>query len=70
MPLSVKIVTPERTVFEADDVEAPRAWSQLATDIAVSKYFRRAGVPKTPDTPEGRRAEEELDKVLAAGVAK
>ena len=37
-------------VFEAKDVEVPKAWSQLATDIAVSKYFRRAGL----NTPEGR----------------
>jgi ribonucleoside-diphosphate reductase alpha chain len=34
-------------VFQADSVEVPESWSQLATDIAVSKYFRRAGVPKT-----------------------
>lgn len=26
-------------------IEAPEAWSQLAVDIAASKYFRRAGVP-------------------------
>ncbi|MEN6625708.1 MAG: vitamin B12-dependent ribonucleotide reductase [Candidatus Sumerlaeia bacterium] len=32
-------------VFEAKDAEVPRGWSQLATDIVVSKYFRRAGVP-------------------------
>jgi ribonucleoside-diphosphate reductase alpha chain len=23
-----------------------RSWSQLATDIMVSKYFRKAGVPQ------------------------
>lgn len=34
-------------VFQADSVEVPESWSQLATDIAVSKYFRRTGVPKT-----------------------
>jgi ribonucleoside-diphosphate reductase alpha chain len=34
-------------VFAAESVEVPEMWSQLATDIAVSKYFRRAGVPKT-----------------------
>lgn len=34
-------------VFEAEDCEIPKEWSQLATDIVVSKYFRRAGVPKT-----------------------
>lgn len=35
-------------VFQADDVEVPAEWSQLATDIVVSKYFRRAGVPGKP----------------------
>jgi len=43
-----KIVEPDgRVVFEAKDVEIPASWSQLATDILVSKYFRRAGVPGT-----------------------
>ena len=36
-----------RVVFEMKDVEVPKSWSQLATDIAVSKYFRKAGVPGT-----------------------
>ncbi len=35
------------TVFKMEDVEVPKEWSQLATDIMVSKYFRKAGVPKT-----------------------
>src|SRR5262245_37683095 len=35
-------------VFQLDDVEVPAGWSQLATDIVVSKYFRKAGVPGTP----------------------
>ena len=34
-------------VFQMDDVEVPADWSQLATDIVVSKYFRKAGVPGT-----------------------
>lgn len=34
------------TVFEMNDVEVPKSWSQLATDIMVSKYFRKAGVPQ------------------------
>ncbi|GJM43767.1 MAG: hypothetical protein DHS20C21_06090 [Gemmatimonadota bacterium] len=34
-------------VFKMDDVEIPKGWSQLATDIAASKYFRKAGVPHT-----------------------
>ena len=32
-------------IFEKKDVEVPSKWSQLASDIAVSKYFRKAGVP-------------------------
>jgi len=27
-------------VFEQNDVEVPRSWSQLATNVVVSKYFR------------------------------
>ena len=34
-------------VFEMKDVEVPASWSQLATDIMASKYFRKAGVPRT-----------------------
>ena len=33
-------------VFEMNDAEVPASWSQLATDIMVSKYFRKAGVPQ------------------------
>ncbi|MEO0833452.1 MAG: vitamin B12-dependent ribonucleotide reductase, partial [Pseudomonadota bacterium] len=33
------------TVFEMDDVEVPRPWSQTAIDILAQKYFRKAGVP-------------------------
>ena len=35
------------TVFEQRDVEIPKHWSQLATNIVVSKYFR--GQVGTPD---------------------
>ncbi|MDG2054559.1 MAG: adenosylcobalamin-dependent ribonucleoside-diphosphate reductase [Phycisphaerales bacterium] len=38
-------------VFEMNDAEVPANWSQLATDIMVSKYFRKAGVPQM--TAEG-----------------
>ncbi len=34
-------------VFSMDAVEVPAGWSQLATDILVSKYFRKAEVPGT-----------------------
>ncbi len=36
------------TVFAMEGVEVPSEWSQLATDIVVSKYFRKAGVPGQP----------------------
>ena len=43
-----KITEPDGTViFAMDKVEVPNTWSQLATDILVSKYFRKAGVPDT-----------------------
>ncbi len=32
-------------VFEMKEIEIPSDWSQLATNIAASKYFRKAGVP-------------------------
>ncbi len=34
-------------VFRMDHAEVPAEWSQLATDIVVSKYFRKRGVPET-----------------------
>jgi len=40
-------------VFEANNVEVPKGWSQVATDILAQKYFRKAGVPK-PDGSTGR----------------
>src|ERR1043165_5710231 len=36
-------------VFEMNDAEIPKSWSQLATDIMVSKYFRKAGVPQVDE---------------------
>ncbi len=32
-------------VFEMKDLEIPKSWSQVATDIVAQKYFRKAGVP-------------------------
>ncbi len=40
-------------VFEMNNVEVPRQWSQIATDILAQKYFRKAGVPQ-PDGSLGR----------------
>lgn len=45
---SSKITEPDGTIiFEMKNVEVPSSWTQLATDIVVSKYFRKAGVPET-----------------------
>ncbi len=44
-------------VFEMKGVEVPTEWSQLATDILASKYFRKLGVP-------GSGSETSLKQVL------
>lgn len=42
-----KITNPDGSIVSAmDAVEVPESWSQLATDIAVSKFFRKAGVAR------------------------
>jgi ribonucleoside-diphosphate reductase alpha chain len=40
-------------LFEMNNVEVPKQWSQIATDIIAQKYFRKAGVPQ-PDGSLGR----------------
>src|SRR4029078_658949 len=40
-------------VIEMKNVEVPRQWSQIATDILAQKYFRKASVPQ-PDGSLGR----------------
>src|SRR6266513_5014883 len=42
-------------VFEMNNVEVPKQWSQIATDILAQKYFRKAGVPQA-DGSLGREA--------------
>jgi ribonucleoside-diphosphate reductase alpha chain len=37
-------------VFEMNNVEVPRQWSQVATDVLAQKYFRKAGVPQADGT--------------------
>ncbi|MCI0679436.1 MAG: Hint domain-containing protein, partial [Actinobacteria bacterium] len=42
-----KISNPDGSVvFEMSGAEIPAQWSQVASDIMVSKYFRKAGVPQ------------------------
>ena len=46
-----RITNPDGTVvFEVKDAEVPATWSQVATDIVVSKYFRKAGVPQVGES--------------------
>jgi len=45
------------TVFEMKDAQVPSHWSQLATDIMVSKYFRKAGVPQVDEAGKPLRDE-------------
>jgi ribonucleoside-diphosphate reductase alpha chain len=54
-----------RKVFEMDEVEVPKAWSQLATDILASKYFRRAGVkhPRTGEPGSETSARQVVDRI-------
>ena len=42
-----RIANPDGSVvFEMKGAEVPATWSAVATDIIVSKYFRKAGVPQ------------------------
>jgi ribonucleoside-diphosphate reductase alpha chain len=42
--------TSGEVVFQMDNVEVPKQWSQIATDILAQKYFRKAGVPQADGT--------------------
>jgi ribonucleoside-diphosphate reductase alpha chain len=47
---SSEIRNPDGTlVFAMDGVRAPKRWSQVAVDVLVQKYFRKAGVPQFDD---------------------
>ncbi len=39
-------------VFKMEGAEVPSSWSQLATDILISKYFRKAGLHGDKDEGE------------------
>ena len=49
-------------VFELKDLEIPSFWNQLATDIVVSKYFRKAGLK--PEQSNGTGHEESVKQVI------
>src|SRR5690606_8235235 len=48
-------------VFLMENVEVPKQWSQIATDILAQKYFRKAGVPQ----PDGSLSREKSSKEVA-----
>ncbi|OQA53208.1 MAG: Vitamin B12-dependent ribonucleotide reductase [candidate division WS2 bacterium ADurb.Bin280] len=44
---SCKIINPDGSVvFELNDIEIPQDWSKIASDILISKYIRKNGVPQ------------------------
>ena len=53
------------TVFLMENVEVPKQWSQIATDILAQKYFRKAGVPQ----PDGSLGRETSSKQVAHRMA-
>jgi len=52
-------------VFNMQDVEVPKDWSQVATDILAQKYFRRAGVPKEMNPTGGETSIKEVAHRMA-----
>jgi ribonucleoside-diphosphate reductase alpha chain len=57
--------TSGEVVFQMDNVEVPKQWSQIATDILAQKYFRKAGVPQ----PDGTTSRETTVKQVAHRMA-
>ncbi len=54
-----------KVIFELKDAEIPADWSQVAVDIMVSKYFRKAGVPQM--APDGAPLLDEQGEPVLAG---
>ena len=52
-------------VFLMENVEVPKQWSQIATDILAQKYFRKAGVPQA----DGSTGRETSSKQVAHRMA-
>jgi ribonucleoside-diphosphate reductase alpha chain len=53
-----KITNPDGSiVFQMDGAEIPTDWSQLATDIMISKYFRKAQVPQFKEGADPLKSE-------------
>ncbi len=52
-------------VFEMHNVEVPKGWSQVATDILAQKYFRKAGVPQPDGSLGGEQSAKQVVHRLA-----
>ena len=52
-------------VFQMDNVEVPKQWSQIATDILAQKYFRKAGVPQQDGTTGREKSSREVAHRMA-----
>ncbi|MDQ3072638.1 MAG: vitamin B12-dependent ribonucleotide reductase [Bacteroidota bacterium] len=52
-------------VFEMNNVEVPKEWSQVATDILAQKYFRKTGVPQADGTLGGENSIKQVAHRLA-----
>ena len=58
---SALITGPEgQVIFEQKDIEVPKSWTQLATNVVVSKYFK--GAPNTPERETSVR--QMIDRVV------
>ena len=63
------IKEPDGTVvFQVDAAEVPKEWSQLATDIIVSKYFRKAGVPQADGSLGGETSAAQVVHRIANSI--
>lgn len=52
-------------VFEMTNVEVPKFWSQVATDVLAQKYFRKAGVPMADGSTGGEHSIKEVAHRMA-----
>ena len=63
---SSEIRNPDGTVvFHLENVEVPKSWSQVASDVIAQKYFRKAGVPVALKTVREKDVPEFLWRCIA-----
>ncbi len=57
-------------VSDIQGIEVPETWSQLATDIVASKYFRKAGVPQfnVTEVIDGKKTLENAKQTKEVGA--